>query len=113
MARWPTADDLVDYLGRGSVGTARMGTLADAVAAAIDVAWGDLDESKMPDQDGDVDDRCPPAVRSAVLVLAARLHARSTSTVGVVAAGDVALRIARQDPDYRALIGRYAVSPDP
>jgi hypothetical protein len=42
-----------------------------------------------------------------VLILAARIDSRRQSTNGVIATGDLFVRVSRDDPDYRNLIARY------
>jgi len=112
MAAWPTAADLISYLGNASAD--RQALYGDVIDAAIDMTWGDLDALKMPDQIlALAADRCPPAVRRAVLILAAHIDTRSQSTNGVIASGDLFFRVSREDPDYRLLIARYAVSAEP
>lgn len=50
----------------------------------------------------------PIAITQATLVLAARIAKRGDSPLGVAGFGDLgALRVARNDPDYTNLIGRY------
>ena len=112
MAAWPNGPDLSNWLNQ-PVTSSREGMYEDLVAAAIDVAWGDLDAAKMPDQALPEIERCPPSVRMAVLILAARVDARRQSVNGVVASGDLFYRVSREDPDYRLLMARYAVSAEP
>ncbi len=111
MAAWPTGDDLKNWIASTTISSDRLAMFDDIVAATIDVVWGDLDFSKMPDQAGP--SPCPPGVRLAVLVLAARVDSRRQSTNGVIASGELFLRVNYDDPDYRRLIARYAVSAEP
>ena len=107
---WPTGDDLKNWIG-GTISDDRVAMFDDIVGATIDVVWGDLDPDKMPDQTSAKP--CPPGVRMAVLVLAARVDSRRQSTNGVIASGELFLRVNYDDPDYRRLIARYAVSAEP
>lgn len=112
MARWPNDVDLAEWAGP-TLSVERRAVFPDVIAAAIDATWGDLDAAKMPAQDGVEDTRCPPSVRTAVLILAAKVASRMQSPTGVIASGDLFYRVSREDPDYRMLIARYAVSAEP
>lgn len=110
VAEWPTGADLIGWVGQ-PVSAGRESLYDTIVGAAIDVVMGDLDMAKMPDQTSL--NPCPESVRMAVLILAARIDSRRQSTNGVIAAGDLFVRVSRDDPDYRNLIARYAVSAEP
>lgn len=110
MAEWPTGGDLARWIG-GPISADRDILFDDIVEAVIDVVWGDLDPSKMPAQDGP--DPCPAGVRLAVLILSARVDSRRQSTNGVIASGELFVRVGVDDPDYRRLIAKYAVSAEP
>lgn len=112
MAAWPTGADLSAWL-TGKTSPDRQVLYDEIVEGVTDVVWGDLDASLMPDQTLPEDQRCPGSVRMAVLILAARVDSRRQSTNGVITAGDLFVRVGRDDPDYARLIARYAVSAEP
>ena len=113
MAAWPKGSDLRAWVAGQTISTDRLAMFDDIVAAVTEVVWGDLDPDKMPDQEGAEATRCPAGVRLAVLVLAARVDSRRQSTNGVIASGELLLRVGADDPDYRKLIAKYAVSAEP
>lgn len=114
MPAWPTGSDLETWIGNQTpISPPRREQFSAIVGAVIDVVWGDLDEAKMPDQAGPEAERCPAGVRIAVLILAARIDSRRQSANGVIATGELFVRVGADDPDYRRLIARYAVSASP
>lgn len=115
MARWPEGFDLADWISVGPVSDERKALYDAIVEAVTDVVWGDLDPAKMPDQTDQTapEERCPSSVHLAVLILAARVDTRRQSTNGVIASGELFARVGADDPDYRRLIKRYAVSAEP
>lgn len=113
MANWPNGADLAEWISVGPISPAREALYDTIVEAVIDVVWGDLDPAKMPDQTLALDQRCPSSVNLAVLILAARVDTRRQSTNGVIATGELFARVSADDPDYRRLIRRYAVSAEP
>lgn len=101
----PTVSDLIGWL--------KLNTPPDEDTMAVygecfDAAIDDI-ESRINLPTGTTDDDYPQRVRTAVLMMAARLAKRSTSPEGVAGMSDlgVAIRILSNDPDIERLVRRF------
>lgn len=101
----PTVEDLIGWLKLNASPSDE--TLA-VYSECFDAALDDI-ESRINLPVGTTANNYPQRVRTAVLMMAARLAKRSTSPEGVAGMSDlgVAIRILSNDPDIERLIRRF------
>lgn len=116
MAAWPEQTEVEQWLSSQSISPETIGDrLPFAYEAALEVVKDDVDENLFPGVTVDADGEfvipdpvvVPESVRLAVMLVAHRLLTRADSPTGVIGFGEFAIRVGRDDPDYRILIRRY------
>jgi hypothetical protein len=108
MADWPEAADLIAWLGDANLSSDSEAKFPEVLEAVTEQIVDMLDPDLLPD-----DDSCPPSIRQAILIEAARIWTRSAAANGVIAVGDMAMRVNRFDPDVSRLIYKYRPYPEP
>lgn len=106
----PTVDDLVGWLKLNSPpDDPTMAVYGECFDAAVDDIESRINLPALVDGVAQSDDNYPQRVRTAVLLMAARLAKRSTSPEGVAGMSDlgIAIRIMSNDPDIERLIARF------
>lgn len=105
----PDINDLVGWLGlRSPVPATICVQLTEAITAALRVVESRIDMPACVDDDDESDDNYPPDVRTAILLVAARLNKRVGSPEGVSGFGELGVvRITQTDPDVINLLVPY------
>ena len=108
MADWPDLQDLGGWVGNSAICSSADVDMVGIMATAREAIEQAIDTRKLP-----VDGSCPATIRSAILLEGARLLARKDSAHGVVAFGDIAIRLATADVDIEKLLIPWRLDPEP
>lgn len=108
MNPWPDLQDLGMWVGNSAICSSADYDMVGIMATARETVEQAIDTRKLP-----VDGSCPSTIRSAILLEGARLLARKDSAHGVVAFGDIAIRLATADVDIEKLLLPWRLDPEP
>jgi hypothetical protein len=108
MADWPTGEALVHWLGANNLGASGTALAGELVDEATELVRMNVEATKLP-TDPTV---CPATIRRAIVIEAARLLSRKDSTQGIVAFGDLAIRLASADADVSRLLLHWRPDPE-